>query len=37
MTVDARMTVSFTLGADSRAIALVMRQNGDERTLPKPR
>jgi hypothetical protein len=29
------MTLTFTLGADGRATALVMRQNGNERTLPR--
>ncbi len=29
------ITLTFTLGADGRATAVVMRQNGRERTLPK--
>jgi hypothetical protein len=29
------ITVTFTLGADGKAIAMVMRQNGQERTLPR--
>jgi CubicO group peptidase (beta-lactamase class C family) len=33
----APITLTFTLGADGRATALVMRQNGDERTLRKIR
>jgi hypothetical protein len=32
---DSPMTLTFTLGADGRATALVMRRNGQERTLPK--
>ena len=32
---DGPVTLTFTLGADGRATALVMRQNGDERTLPR--
>ncbi len=31
------ITVTFTLGADGRATAMVMRQNGTERTLPRVR
>ncbi|HWS53785.1 MAG TPA: serine hydrolase [Pyrinomonadaceae bacterium] len=31
------ITLTFTLGADGRATAVVMRQNGRERTLPKVR
>jgi hypothetical protein len=31
------VTLTFTLGADGRATAVVMRQNGNERTLPKVR
>lgn len=31
------ITVTFTLGADGRATAFVMRQNGNERTLPRVR
>ena len=31
------ITLTFTLGADGRATAAVMRQNGRERTLPKVR
>jgi hypothetical protein len=31
------ITVTFTLGADGKAIAMVMRQNGQERTLPRVR
>jgi hypothetical protein len=31
------LTLTFTLGADGRATALVMRQNGDARTLPRVR
>jgi CubicO group peptidase (beta-lactamase class C family) len=31
------LTLTFTLGADARATAVVMRQNGRERTLPKVR
>ena len=31
----APVTLTFTVGADGRASALVMRQNGNERTLPK--
>jgi CubicO group peptidase (beta-lactamase class C family) len=31
------LTLTFTLGADGRATALVMRQNGNERTLPRVR
>jgi hypothetical protein len=34
---DAPVTVTFTLGADGRATALVMRQNGNERTLRRVR
>lgn len=34
---DGPLTLTFTLGADGRATALVMRQNGRERTLPKVR
>ncbi len=34
---DSPITVTFTLGAYGRATALVMRQNGTERTLPKVR
>jgi hypothetical protein len=34
---DAPVTVTFTLNADGRAIAMVMRQNGTERTLTKVR
>jgi hypothetical protein len=34
---DGPITVTFTLGADGRATALVMRQNGNERTLPRVR
>jgi CubicO group peptidase (beta-lactamase class C family) len=34
---DSPITLTFTLGADGRATALVMRQNGTERTLPKVR
>jgi hypothetical protein len=33
----SQVTLTFTLGADGRATALVMRQNGTERTLPKVR
>lgn len=32
---DAPATVTFTLGADGRATAMVMRQNGNERTLTR--
>jgi CubicO group peptidase (beta-lactamase class C family) len=31
------ITLTFTVGADGRATAVVMRQNGNERTLPKVR
>jgi hypothetical protein len=31
----APITLTFTLGADGRATALVMRQNGNERTAPR--
>jgi hypothetical protein len=31
------ITLTFTLGSDGRATAVVMRQNGRERTLPKVR
>jgi hypothetical protein len=31
------VTLTFTLGADGRASAVVMRQNGRERTLPRVR
>ncbi len=31
------VTLTFTLGADGRAAAVTMRQNGQERTLPKVR
>jgi hypothetical protein len=31
------VTLTFTLGADGRATAVTMRQNGSERTLPKVR
>jgi hypothetical protein len=31
------MTLTFTLGADGRATGLVMRQNGQERTVPRVR
>jgi CubicO group peptidase (beta-lactamase class C family) len=34
---DSPMTLTFTIGADRRATALVMRQNGRERTLSKMR
>ncbi|HEV2146162.1 MAG TPA: serine hydrolase [Longimicrobiaceae bacterium] len=34
---DGRTTVAFTVGADGRATAMVMRQNGNERTLPRVR
>ncbi len=34
---DAGITLTFTLGADGRATAVVMRQDGRERTLPKVR
>jgi hypothetical protein len=34
---DRPITVTFTVGADGRATALVMRQNGNERTLPRVR
>jgi hypothetical protein len=34
---DTPITLTFTLGADGRATAVVMRQNGRERTLPKVR
>lgn len=34
---DAPVTLTFTLGADGRATAVVMRQNGRERTLPRVR
>jgi hypothetical protein len=33
----APVTLTFTLGAQARATALVMRQNGNERTLPRVR
>ena len=33
----SQITLTFTLGADGRATATVMRQNGRERTLPKVR
>ena len=32
---DGPITLTFTLGADGRATALVVRENGVERTLPK--
>ena len=35
--VDAPIVVTFTLDADGRATALVLRQNGSERTLPRVR
>jgi hypothetical protein len=31
------LTLTFTIGANGRATALVMRENGDERTLPRAR
>jgi hypothetical protein len=31
------ITLTFTLGANGRATALVMRENGNERTLPRVR
>jgi CubicO group peptidase (beta-lactamase class C family) len=34
---DSPLSLTFTLGADGRATAVVMRQNGRERTLPKVR
>ena len=34
---DTPLTLTFTLDADGRATAVVMRQNGRERTLPKVR
>ena len=34
---DSPTSLTFTLGADGRATAVVMRQNGRERTLPKVR
>jgi hypothetical protein len=34
---DTPITLTFTLDADGRATAVVMRQNGRERTLPKVR
>jgi hypothetical protein len=34
---DTPITLTFTLGADGRATAVLMRQNGRERTLPKVR
>jgi|GEM_PF-135969 len=34
---DTPITLTFTLGADGRATAVVMRQNGRERTLPRVR
>lgn len=34
---DAPVTVTFTLDADGRATAMVMRQNGTEHTLPRVR
>jgi CubicO group peptidase (beta-lactamase class C family) len=34
---DGPLTLTFTLGPDGRATAVVMRQNGRERTLPKVR
>ena len=34
---DSPISLTFTLGADGRATAVVMRQNGRERTLPKVR
>jgi len=33
----SQITLEFTLGADGRATAAVMRQSGRERTLPKVR
>jgi hypothetical protein len=33
----APVTLTFTLGAEGRATAVVMRQNGNERTLPRVR
>jgi hypothetical protein len=33
----APVTLTFTLGVEGRATALVMRQNGIERTLPRVR
>jgi hypothetical protein len=34
---DRPLVPTFTPGADGRATALVLRQNGNERTLPKVR
>jgi len=34
---DRPMTLTFTLGADGRATGIVMRQNGQERTLERVR
>ncbi|HEX6250903.1 MAG TPA: serine hydrolase [Gemmatimonadaceae bacterium] len=34
---DSQVTLTFSLGADGRATAAVMQQNGRERTLPKVR
>jgi len=35
--VDGPIRLTFTLGADGRATAMVMRQNGNERSLPRVR
>jgi hypothetical protein len=34
---DGPTTLTFTVGANGRATALVMRENGSERTLPRVR
>ena len=34
---DGPITLTFTLGANGRATALIMRENGNERTLPRVR
>ena len=34
---DGPMTLAFTVGANGRATAVVLRENGNERTLPKVR
>jgi hypothetical protein len=35
--IDGPITLTFVVGTDGRATALVMRENGNERTLPKVR
>ena len=34
---DGPITLTFTVGANGRATALVLRENGSERTLPRVR